>query len=49
MFFDLPERVFTAAYVTFFLAVALSLWFVPPRWRRRVARNEGLGTQIKPA
>jgi hypothetical protein len=49
MFFDLPERVFTAAYVSFFLAVALSLWFVPPHWRRRVTRNEGLGTGSKPA
>jgi len=34
MFFDLNEWVFTAAYVTFFLVVVLSLWFVPPRWRR---------------
>jgi polyferredoxin len=35
MFFDLDERVFTLAYMVFFLAVALSLWFVPPRWPRR--------------
>ena len=35
IFFDLNERVFTIAYVVFFLAVALSLWFVPPRWPRR--------------
>ena len=35
IFFDLDERVFTVAYVTFFLAVALSLWLVPPRWPRR--------------
>lgn len=35
IFFDLSERVFTIAYVAFFLAVALSLWFVPPRWPRR--------------
>ena len=35
IFFDLSERFFTIAYVTFFLAVALSLWFVPPRWPRR--------------
>jgi hypothetical protein len=35
MFFDLDERIFTVAYVVFFLAVALSLWFVPPRWPRR--------------
>lgn len=31
MFFELPESVFTVAYVTFFLVVALSLWRVPPR------------------
>ncbi len=36
IFFDLSERVFTIAYVVFFLAVALSLWFVPPRWPRRI-------------
>lgn len=34
MFFDFHERVFTLAYVGFFLAVALSFWFVPPQWRR---------------
>ena len=35
MFFDLSETVFTIAYVSFFLVVALSLWFVPPRWPGR--------------
>lgn len=35
LFFDLGERVFTITYVVFFLAVALSLWFVAPRWPRR--------------
>jgi hypothetical protein len=49
MFFELSERVFTFAYVAFFLAVVFSLWFVPPRWRRRVTRNESLGTESKPA
>ena len=34
MFFDVNQWVFTVAYIAFFLAVALSLWFVPPRWRR---------------
>jgi hypothetical protein len=34
MFLDFHERVFTLAYVGFFLAVALSLWLVPPRWPR---------------
>lgn len=32
IFFDVSEHVFTLAYVAFFLAVALSLWFVPPNW-----------------
>jgi len=35
MFFDVDPNVFRAAYLAFFLAVALSLWFVPPHWRRR--------------
>ena len=35
IYFDLSERAFTLAYVAFFLAVALSLWFVPPRWSSR--------------
>jgi hypothetical protein len=34
IFFNLDERVFTIAYVAFFLAVALSFWLVPPRWPR---------------
>ncbi len=36
IFYDLDERVFTIAYVIFLLAVAASLWLVPPRRRRRV-------------
>jgi hypothetical protein len=32
MFFDCDERIFTMAYLVFFLFVALSLWLVPPRW-----------------
>lgn len=35
MFFDVNERIFTMIYVVFFLAVALSLWLVPPRWPSR--------------
>jgi hypothetical protein len=35
IFFDLDERVFTIIYITFFLAVALSFWQVPPRWPYR--------------
>ena len=31
MFFSFPEWVFTAAYVLFALAVAVTLWLVPPR------------------
>ncbi|MBI3851346.1 MAG: DUF2784 domain-containing protein [Verrucomicrobia bacterium] len=36
MFFDLSENVFTIIYLAFFLAVALGLWLVPPRWPRRI-------------
>lgn len=32
LFFDFDERIFTMAYLVFFLLVALSLWRVPPRW-----------------
>ena len=35
IYFDLSERVFTIAYVAFFLAVVMSLWLIPPRWPRR--------------
>jgi hypothetical protein len=35
MFFDFDEKVFTVLYVFFFLAVALSLWLVPPYRRHR--------------
>lgn len=35
MFFDLDEKVFTVSYLAFFLAVALSLWLVPPTLRGR--------------
>jgi hypothetical protein len=34
MFFDLDERVFTAAYVLFAFLVLLSLWAIPPQWRK---------------
>ena len=34
MFYDWPEYVFTIVYVPFAAAVALTFWFVPPRWRR---------------
>lgn len=39
MFFHADKWVFTASYVAFFLAVALSFWVVKPRWpsRRPVA------------
>jgi hypothetical protein len=40
IFFDLGERAFTIIYITFFLAVALSLWLVPPVWARCCARSE---------
>lgn len=35
MFYDFPERVFTIAYVTFALVVALTIWLVPPARHRR--------------
>src|SRR4051812_38187999 len=31
MFFELPEAVFTVAYVVFALGVLLTYWLVPPR------------------
>jgi hypothetical protein len=31
IFYDLNERVFTVAYLAFLLAVALSVWLVPPQ------------------
>src|SRR6188768_2662955 len=49
MFFEADQNIFRAAYIAFFMAVALSLWFVPPQWRRNNARNEDLGTGSKPA
>ena len=33
IFYDLPPWVFTTAYVTFALIVALTLWLVPPKRR----------------
>lgn len=35
IFFDLGENVFTIVYIAFFIAIALSLWLVPPRSPRR--------------
>jgi Protein of Unknown function (DUF2784) len=34
LFYDFPERVFTIAYVLFALAVAATLWLIPPRPRK---------------
>jgi hypothetical protein len=31
LYYDLPEWVFTVAYVLFAIAVAVTLWLVPPR------------------
>ena len=39
IFFDLSANVFAIIYVAFFLAVALSLWLVPPRWPKRTQRR----------
>ncbi len=37
LFFELPEEVFTVAYVTFFLVVLATLFLAPPRWPRAAA------------
>lgn len=34
MYYDFPEWVFTTAYVVFALAVAATLWLIPPLRRR---------------
>jgi hypothetical protein len=34
MFYEAPDEVFTTAYVSFALAVLLTLWLVPPRRTR---------------
>jgi len=41
LFFDVNQKVFATAYIAFFLAVALSFWFVPPRWQRRSSASGG--------
>jgi polyferredoxin len=33
LFYDAPERLFTAAYVVWVIATLLTLWIVPPRRR----------------
>ena len=38
LFYDFPPWVFTAAYVSFALVVALTLWFVPPAPRNKKGR-----------
>ena len=35
LFYNFPEWVFTVAYLIFALAVALTLWLVPPRRRAK--------------
>ena len=37
LYYDLPEWVFTTAYVLFAIAVAVTLWRVPPETRSRKA------------
>jgi hypothetical protein len=37
LYYDFPEWVFTAAYVLFAIAVAVTLWLVPPATRARKA------------
>lgn len=38
LFYDFPPWVFTAAYVTFALLVAVTFWLVPPRRMRKSAQ-----------
>jgi Protein of Unknown function (DUF2784) len=35
MFFDLSEQTFTLIYAAFFALMLLTIWVVPPRWRRK--------------
>jgi hypothetical protein len=44
LYYDLPEWVFTVAYVLFAIAVAVTLWLVPPRG----ARRKGLSSSEAP-
>lgn len=37
LFYDLPEAVFTVAYVLFAVLVALTLWLIPPVKKKRGA------------
>jgi len=37
LYYDLPIWVFTAAYVTLAVLIALTLWLAPPVWRRQRA------------
>lgn len=34
LFYRWPEHVFTTIYIAFAAAVLLTLWLVPPRWKR---------------
>ena len=34
LYYDAPAYVFTLAYTAFGLLVLLSLWLIPPRWRK---------------
>ena len=42
LYYDLPEWAFTVAYVLFAIAVAVTLWAVPPRGRpgKRLSSSE---------
>lgn len=40
IFFDADQRIFTVAYVVFFLLVALTFWLVPPRWSQATTPPE---------
>ena len=38
LFYDFPPWIFTAAYVSFALVVALTLWLIPPASRKKTGR-----------
>lgn len=41
LYYDFPDWVFTVTYVAFAIAVAVTLWLVPPRTRSRKALSSG--------
>ncbi len=46
MFFDARPWVFTLAYTLIGGLVLLTLWFIPPRWRRSSGREQSFGDRL---